>query len=62
MLNLDPRAIRFFYGTAEQPCPYVPSRMESKAVTELTGPGAARLHEVSLGRAGDTGVRPEPAG
>ena len=51
MLNLDPRAIRFFYGTAEQPCPYVPSRMESKAVTELTGPGAARLHDL-LSQAG----------
>ena len=51
MLNLDPRAISFFYGTAKQPCPYVPSRMEAKAVTELNGPGAVRLHDL-LSQAG----------
>ena len=51
MLNIDPHDIRFFYGTAAQPCPYLPGRMESKAVTDLSGPDAPRLHDL-LSQAG----------
>jgi arginine-tRNA-protein transferase len=51
MLDADPRKLQFFYGTAEQPCPYIEGRTECKAVTELAGPGAPRLHDM-LSRAG----------
>ena len=51
MLDIDPRDLQFFYGTARQPCPYLPGREECKAVTDLGGPGAAGLHDV-LSRAG----------
>jgi arginine-tRNA-protein transferase len=34
-----------------QPCPYLPGRVESKVVTELTGPGAQATHD-NLVRAG----------
>lgn len=51
MLQIDPRTLKFFYGTAPQPCPYIPGRMESKAVTELGGVDAGRLHDV-LSQAG----------
>ena len=51
MLNADPNKLRFFYGTAPQPCPYVPGRQESKAVTELNTLDAVHLHDV-LSRAG----------
>lgn len=51
MLDTDPRKLQFFYGTAEQPCPYIEGRAECKAVTELAGPGAPRLHDM-LSRAG----------
>ncbi len=51
MLTIDPSKLRFFYGTAPQPCPYIPGRIESKAVTELNSFDAAQLHD-SLSRAG----------
>lgn len=51
MLDTDPRKLQFFYGTAEQPCPYIEGRTECKAVTELAGPGAPHLHDM-LSRAG----------
>jgi len=34
-----------FYGTVPQPCPYLAGRVESKIVTELSGPAAAALHD-----------------
>ncbi|MEX2649028.1 MAG: arginyltransferase [Alphaproteobacteria bacterium] len=40
-----------FYGTAPQPCPYLPGRVESKIITELAGPTAPGLHD-RLVRAG----------
>lgn len=51
MLNADPRKLQFFYGTAPQPCPYIPGRMECKAVIELGSVDTARLHDV-LSQAG----------
>ena len=51
MLNINPNRLRFFYGTAPQPCPYLPGRLESKVVTELNSPDAAQLHN-TLSRAG----------
>ena len=51
MIDIDPRGLQFFYGTEPQPCPYVAGRAERKAATELTGPGAAALHD-TLCRAG----------
>lgn len=51
MLDTDPKRVRFFYGTAQQPCPYLPGRLECKAVTELSGPDTGRLHDI-LSRAG----------
>lgn len=51
MLDLDPRTLRLFYGTARQPCPYLPGRIECKAVTDLSGPGAAPSLD-TLSRAG----------
>ena len=51
MLDTDPRKLRYFYGTAQQPCPYLPGRLECKAVTELSGPDVGRLHDV-LSQAG----------
>ena len=29
--------LQFFFGTLPQPCPYLPNRLESKIVTELSG-------------------------
>ena len=43
--------LHFFYGTLPQPCPYLPDRLESKVVTELTGDDARILHE-NLSHAG----------
>ena len=51
MLNINPSRLRFFYGTAPQPCPYLPGRLESKVVTELNSLDAAQLHN-TLSRAG----------
>ena len=51
MLNINPNRLRFFYGTAPQPCPYLPGRLESKVVTELNSLDAAQLHN-TLSRAG----------
>lgn len=51
MLNADPNKLRFFYGTAPQPCPYLPGRVERKVVTELNSLDAVRLHD-TLSRAG----------
>ncbi|MFP6756684.1 MAG: arginyltransferase [Alphaproteobacteria bacterium] len=51
MLNIDPRDLQFFFGTARQPCPYIKGKFEAKAVTELVGPGALRLHDM-LSQAG----------
>ncbi len=51
MLNADPRKLQFFYGTAPQPCPYLPDRLESKAVIELGSLDAGRLHDL-LSQAG----------
>ena len=48
MLNADPNKLHFFYGTAPQPCPYIPGRLESKVVTELNNLDAVRLHDLSL--------------
>lgn len=43
------RPLSFFFGTREQPCPYLPDLRESKVVTDLTGPHAQDLHdELSL--------------
>lgn len=46
-----PRADRFFFGTRSLPCPYLPSRVERKVVTELSGPNANALY-TRLSRAG----------
>jgi arginine-tRNA-protein transferase len=43
--------LQFFFGTLPQPCPYLPGRIESKVVTELTGPNPASLHD-DLAKAG----------
>ena len=43
--------LQFFFGTLPQPCPYLPGRLESKVVTELTGPDPTGLHD-DLTRAG----------
>ena len=51
MLNTNPNKLRFFYGTAPQPCPYLPGRLESKVVTELNSLDAVRLHD-TLSQAG----------
>ena len=51
MLSTDPNKLRFFYGTAPQPCPYLPGRVESKVVTELNTLDAVRLHD-TLSQAG----------
>jgi len=45
------RPLQFFYGTAPQPCPYLPGRVETKVVTELAGPDADEVHHV-LSQAG----------
>jgi len=39
------RPLQTFFGTAPQPCPYLPGRVESKVVTELAGPNAQALHD-----------------
>jgi len=39
------RPLAFFFGTREQPCPYLPGLMESKVVTDLSGPHAQQLHD-----------------
>ena len=39
------RPLAFFFGTREQPCPYLPGRVESKVVTDLSGPHAQELHD-----------------
>ena len=51
MLDADPRKLRFFFGTAPQPCPYLPGRRESKAVTELGGADPLAFHDL-LSQAG----------
>ena len=51
MLNADPRRLRFFFGTAPQPCPYLPGQRESKAVTELGGADPLAVHDL-LSQAG----------
>ena len=51
MLSSAPNKLRFFYGTAPQPCPYLPGRLESKVVTELNTLDAVRLHD-TLSQAG----------
>ncbi len=43
--------LQLFYGTLPEPCPYLPDRLESKAVTELAGADARTLHD-TLARAG----------
>ena len=45
------RPLQFFFGTQTQPCPYLPGRIESKVVTELTGADARALND-DLTRAG----------
>ena len=37
--------LQFFFGTLPQPCPYLPGRIETKAVTELVGADALALHD-----------------
>lgn len=39
------RPLVVFYGTAPQPCPYLPGRIESKIITELAGPESQALHD-----------------
>ena len=39
----------FFFGTREEPCSYLPGRMESKVVTELGLADAGALHERLVG-------------
>ena len=39
------RPLTFFFGTREQTCPYLPDRLESKVVTDLSGPHAKQLHD-----------------
>jgi arginine-tRNA-protein transferase len=51
MLDIDPRNLQFFFGTAPQPCPYIEGLFEAKAVTELAGPYAPHLHD-TLSQAG----------
>ena len=51
MINVNPRQLRFFYGTTPQTCPYLPDKIEAKAVTELKGENASDLHDL-LSRAG----------
>lgn len=44
------RPLSFFFGTRPQPCPYLEGRLESKVVTDLSGPHAQALHdELSAG-------------
>lgn len=43
MREFDPRRLHLFYGTARQPCPYLPGREERKAAVALSGPGARAL-------------------
>jgi len=37
---------RFFFATGLMPCPYLPGRLERRIVTELSGRGAAALHDL----------------
>lgn len=39
------RPLSFFFGTRPQPCPYIEGLLESKIVTDLTGPQAQALHD-----------------
>ncbi len=51
MLDPEPRGWQFFYGTAPEPCPYLPGRAERKTVTELGGSKPDALLD-ALSRAG----------
>jgi arginyl-tRNA--protein-N-Asp/Glu arginylyltransferase len=51
MINLVPGQLRFFYGTTPQTCPYLPDKIETKAITELKGKDASYLHDL-LSQAG----------
>lgn len=51
MLDVNPNNLRFFYGTTPQACPYLPNRLEAKAVTELKGQDPSTLHN-SLSQTG----------
>ena len=61
-LDADPRALQFFFGATEQPCPYIDGRRERKAVTELTGPDPAgtldRLSRAGFRRSHSMAYRP----
>ncbi len=37
--------LQFFFGTLPQSCPYLPDRVESKIVTDLTSANARALHD-----------------
>jgi leucyl-tRNA---protein transferase len=39
------RPLSFFFGTRQQPCPYLDGRMESKVVTDLSGNHAQAIHD-----------------
>lgn len=39
------RPLSFFFGTRQQPCPYIEGRMESKVVTDLSGNHAQAIHD-----------------
>ena len=39
------RPLSFFFGTRGQTCPYLPQRVETKIVTDLTGPLAQSIHD-----------------
>ena len=36
---------QFFFATTPLPCPYLPDRLERRVLAEISGPGAARLHD-----------------
>ena len=51
MINVDPDRLKFFYGTTPQPCPYLPGKTETKAITELAGQDPSNFHDL-LSQAG----------
>tara|TARA_Y100000588_G_C14226972_1_gene913602 strand:- start:178 stop:912 length:735 start_codon:yes stop_codon:yes gene_type:complete len=51
MINVNPQQLRFFYGTSPQACPYIPGRIETKAITELSCDDSHDFHDL-LSQAG----------
>ena len=46
MINVNPGRLRFFYGTTPQACPYLPGKVETKAITELDQEDASKFHDL----------------